>query len=174
MRPFRELPSLSTNDVARFNLSYHETATGCYEWDLCRYEQGYGRFTTGGHCWLAHRISYQIHVGKYKPEYVVRHIVCDNPPCVNPNHLSVGTQLDNVRDCIRKGRSNYGVRNSHSKLTSTKVIAIRSLVKAGYSYASIAPQFGIRWQSVQSIVDGNSYGWLDDNGYDKRAGRCVV
>src|SRR3990167_8971461 len=76
----------------------------CWEWQGGTQSKGYGSFSINCKTYNAHRISFTIHNG-YMPTLNVLH-TCDNRRCVNPNHLWEGTQLDNVRDMHRKGRSN--------------------------------------------------------------------
>ena len=75
----------------------------CWEWTGCKNEDGYGLVTYRGELTSTHRISWRIHFGCIPEDKKVLH-TCDNPACVNPKHLWLGTQLDNVRDCISKGR----------------------------------------------------------------------
>lgn len=78
------------------------TESGCWEWTGWR-AHGYGYFFHEGKDQRAHRVSYELFVGSIPDGLVVMHS-CDNRPCVNPDHLSVGTQADNVRDMVAKGR----------------------------------------------------------------------
>lgn len=82
----------------------------CWIWTGPTNNHGYGRF---GGSRYAHRVSYQLAHGPIPPGMVVLHR-CDNPPCVNPDHLSLGTQRDNVRDMVTKGRHNPGGFRSRS------------------------------------------------------------
>lgn len=82
----------------------------CWEWQGYRIDKGYGRLRHEGGKKLAHRVSYEAFVGAIPDGMCVLH-KCDNPPCVNPDHLFLGTNLDNVKDCINKGR-HKGVYNS--------------------------------------------------------------
>jgi hypothetical protein len=78
--------------------------TGCWLWVGKRDHNGYGRFTVERKTWAAHRYSWLLHRGEDPGRAVVRHLVCDNPPCVNPAHLAIGTQQDNIKDMHAKGR----------------------------------------------------------------------
>lgn len=74
----------------------------CWEWQGSRNKQHYGRVMANGRVQLAHRLAYELAHGAV-PEQLILH-ACDNPPCVNPAHLFPGSQADNVRDMIAKGR----------------------------------------------------------------------
>jgi len=78
----------------------------CWEWIGARGARGYGKMTAGprgsGHV-RAHRVSWELAFGPVPDGLWVLH-TCDNPPCVRPDHLWLGTRLDNMRDCARKGR----------------------------------------------------------------------
>ncbi len=74
----------------------------CWEWEGSRNKDGYGTFKIGNDVVLAHRFAYQYIYGK-TPKQVMHK--CDNPPCVNPDHLFSGTQFDNMRDKQLKGRA---------------------------------------------------------------------
>lgn len=93
-------------DLARFWAKVNR-GTGCWEWLGERNNKGYGRFPTYSRDsrkrLLAHRVSYTLHHGQIPAGMVVMH-ACDNPGCVNPEHLSIGTQQDNLRDALAKGR----------------------------------------------------------------------
>ena len=76
----------------------------CWCWTATVNSKGYGSMSINGKSYSAHRVSFYIHNG-YLPRLNVLHS-CDTPRCVNPKHLFLGTQLDNVRDMIEKGRAN--------------------------------------------------------------------
>ena len=106
-----------------------EPCEGCWEWKGNRNTTGYGQIRVGrkGPSYLAHRISYELHKGPIPDGKIVRHI-CDNPSCVNPDHLEVGTHKDNAQDCIDRGRRARRIRphTRMRKLTDDQVRAIRA------------------------------------------------
>lgn len=101
---------------------------GCWLWLGATYRKGYGHFRRKiNGKWVmykAHRYSYKYFYGKLSENQLVLHI-CDNPPCVNPNHLFVGTHKDNSEDCVKKGRHKWGI---HSKINSEIAEKIRASV----------------------------------------------
>jgi hypothetical protein len=73
------------------------TADGCWEWNAGRVPAGYGTVKIGGKNRMTHRVAYEVLVGRIPPGMEVCH-ECDNPPCINPDHLWIGTHADNMRD----------------------------------------------------------------------------
>lgn len=110
--------------------AYPEPNTGCWIWGASCNEFGYGvaRFNINGIKFhLAHRFSYYHHLGVFDQKLSVCHL-CDNPSCVNPDHLFLGTHEDNMRDMHKKGRSSdvNGELNPNAKIKIANVAAIRS------------------------------------------------
>ena len=118
--------------VDRFFRSFIVDASGCWIWQANKGRRGYGLMKDRGVRHIAHRFSYQYHHGPIPDGHVVLHS-CDVPSCVNPDHLSTGTQLDNVRDSVQKGRR-------YSALTDSDVRFIRT---CGMSLSNISARFGI-------------------------------
>ena len=101
---------------------------------------------------LAHRVAYEISVDEIPDGMFVLH-KSDNRKCVNPKHLFLGTNADNVKDMIKKGRQAKGERNGRSKLTEEEVIMIRNLYATGdFTYNKLASLFPVCSRSIQSIV----------------------
>jgi hypothetical protein len=121
----------------------------CWEWTGARHPQGYGLIRTMTGMNRAHRVSYEISNGAIPTGLMVRH-KCDNPSCVNPEHLAIGTALDNVHDRVARGRSadRRGERHPLAKLNSVSVEHIRASPLPGKSLAEI---FGVSQASVSLI-----------------------
>jgi ribosome-binding protein aMBF1 (putative translation factor) len=104
-----------------------------------------------GHIETAHRISWQLHNGPIPPGMFVCHR-CDNPPCVNPDHLFLGTHADNLRDASRKGRMRLGANNINAKLSEDTVRIIRALSASGLSQNTLSKQFGVAQVTIHKII----------------------
>jgi len=135
----------------------------CWPWLGARTSAGYGHFYVGGAHYYAHRFSYEIHVGPISDDlYVCHH--CDNPPCVNPAHLFLGTHVDNMHDMNRKGRGRRpilrGADSHRAKLTTGDVVRIRELLASGESGVAIAASFGVSASAISSIRRGQT--WLSN------------
>lgn len=130
--------------------------SGCWEWQRACLPNGYGQISIGNQRQAyAHRVSYFVFNGPISEGLLVRH-KCDNPCCVNPEHLEVGTQKDNMQDCKKRGRLSAppvarGKDNNKTKLTEEQVAFI---VKSTKSNRELAEMFGvsqaaIRWRKQQ-------------------------
>ena len=97
----------------------------CWEWTMGSTPKGYGQIRDSGRTLLAHRVSWALAHGPIPAGLCVLHH-CDNPPCVNPTHLFLGTRTDNARDCGRKGRRPKGSAHGRAKLTEADVRMIRT------------------------------------------------
>ena len=133
----------------------------CWEWQGYTNDSGYGQFRCGNGALLrAHRISYEIHKGAIPDGLIILH-KCDNPRCVNPDHLSVGTHADNIHDMDQKGRRinspHYGESHGMSKLTAELVRQIRSLADSGVSYEEIGRRFAISANHAGRIAKRESW-----------------
>jgi hypothetical protein len=149
----------------------------CWIWTGWRSSKGYGRSRSVGRWLFAHRVSWELANGPIPSGLLVCHH-CDNPPCVNPAHLFVGTNSDNMRDCISKGRNGActhpervarGSRHSsvthpelvqrgsshcRAKLTEADIPVIRSRVKRGESRRAVSKDYGVSAVVIGEIVKG--------------------
>jgi len=131
----------------------------CWEWLSVKLPSGYGKFQLNYKNPLAHRVSWAIHKGSIPSGMCVCH-KCDNPSCVNPNHLFLGTRLDNVRDMDKKRRGNRAKGSNHykSKLVESDAIKIRELYKTGnYSRIELGKMFGVSDKNIHPIVNRETW-----------------
>jgi hypothetical protein len=106
-------------EKARLENKYKITEGGCWEWTSYKNACGYGTLRIDGRSQLAHRASYEQFIGHIPEGLNVNH-KCDNPACINPEHLWIGTQLENIADMVTKGRQVSGPNNPKRKIRPTK------------------------------------------------------
>ena len=131
--------------------AYPITETGCWIWMGGCSVRGYGQIESFGKKHLAHRVSYKLFKGDIPEDRVVCHR-CDNVSCVNPDHLFVGTQKDNLSDMARKNRSTFGERNARSKLTWDQVDQIKALRKSGVRVVELSKKFKVSISNINAIL----------------------
>lgn len=124
---------------------------GCWLWTGMRHPDGYGRMVMERKSYLAHRVAFEHYNGPIVDGLCVRH-KCDNPRCVNPDHLELGTHTDNMRDKHARGRARFsdrrGTRNTQVKLTEDQVLRIREDKR---TLKAIAAEYGISEASASLI-----------------------
>lgn len=136
----------------------------CWLWKGSVDDKGYGRinvtFCSGKRFLiLAHRLSYRLFRGKVRGLFVCHH--CDNPACVNPHHLFLGTHQDNMGDKVRKGRQIRGEDNVHAKLTGADVMRVRELAATRrYTDRQLAKMFGVSDVNIHDIIVGKTWRYL--------------
>lgn len=123
--------------------------TPCQEYDGLRSREGYGRVQLGGAQVWAHRLAYAMGHGIDPAGKVVRHI-CNNPPCVNPDHLVLGTNAENMADKILSGVVR-GENNPAAKLGEQDARGARCLLALGVRKSTIAAILGVTKQMVRRI-----------------------
>lgn len=137
------------------------TGEGCWEISGYRNPKGYGTFSFDGRQILAHRAAWMLRYGAIPDGMFVCHR-CDNPPCVNPHHLFLGTAADNNADMDLKGRRRSrtltGEDHGRAVLTQADVDLIRSSYAAGgHTHQSLASRFGVSRSQIQRVVAGQSW-----------------
>ncbi|HGM6611866.1 HNH endonuclease signature motif containing protein [Stenotrophomonas maltophilia] len=146
-------------DKQRFldKVSGSSDSRSCWTWTGAKLPRGYGRFYYRGRAQYAHRVSLRLLRGADVPDHLVVMHSCDNPSCVNPDHLSVGTQRDNMRDASAKGRVIHaqdwrGSKNPKARLTESCRLRLIADSLRGISNRALSDQYGITITRVQQIV----------------------
>jgi hypothetical protein len=127
----------------------------CWEWQAARTTAGYGEYRST----YAHRHAYELAVGPIPRGLFVLHH-CDNPPCVRPDHLWLGTNADNMRDMVAKGRGLRGSAQPMAKLTEPDIPEIRRLAASGMSRTEIGRRYGVTYTAISHVLAGRTWGWL--------------
>lgn len=134
----------------------------CWQWKGCT-ARGYGIISFKGKSYKAHRISMYIEKGEMPPANLVVCHKCDNPTCVNPNHLFVGTTQDNQTDMKNKGRSLYGERNGNCKTTEYDVKRMRIMRAFNMPRDRIAKAFGMSETHTSRILKKEVFSYIASN-----------
>jgi hypothetical protein len=129
----------------------YEPNTGCHLWTGHLDKDGYGQITVAkGVIRKPHRVRYEMTRGPIPNGLYVLH-KCDTPACVNPDHLFLGTQKENIHDAAAKGRRAVGERHPGAKLRAIDVKRIRERLRAGHTQVAIAKDYGISQDTVSKI-----------------------
>ena len=152
-----------TEDVARrfvAKVTVREP-DACWPWLAYTDRGGYGRFWDGDKLVQAHRFAWMLTNGSIPAGLLVLHR-CDAPGCVNPGHLFLGTQADNLADMRAKGRAVYGGNrgewNGHAKLTADEVRAIYARYHAGGTFQrKLATEYGVCVSQISNITRGGNW-----------------
>lgn len=135
--------------------------TGCWEWQGAKTATGYGRMKVDNKAWMAHRYSLKCHLGReLKDGCVVLH-TCDNPCCINPEHLREGTQKENMQDCKQKARLGpRGGRHNKLPVQSASEERIKKVINAhnrGWKPSAISSYFKLSPAWVSKVIQDYLY-----------------
>lgn len=151
-----------------------DTVTGCWNWTGSKNSKGYGylggkingkRYVPAGQNMLAHRVSWIVHVGDIPDSDAAHGTVvmhkCDNPACINPDHLQLGTQADNVRDMVEKGRRpprkvKCGVEHHRTAVTSQADIDL--ICSTQGDTKALAEKLGVSISTIKKVRRRNGAG----------------
>ena len=139
--------------LERFWNQVNKTET-CWVWAGDTDKDGYGRLWNNEKkgSERTHRLSWEIHNGPIPSDQQVLH-QCDNPPCIRPNHLFLGTNTDNNNDAITKGRNPQGEWHGRAKVNTEQVREIRRRYREeGVSQQRLADKYGLKQTTVSQIV----------------------
>ena len=132
---------------------------GCWLWTGSSGPNRYGEVRLNGRRMGAHRMAWILAYGAIPDGISVLHH-CDNPPCVRPDHLFLGTDNDNIQDMIRKGRNRPGSGERHAlhKLTDEKVARIRAIyAQGGVSQIELATEYGVDESVISRAITGRTW-----------------
>jgi hypothetical protein len=130
-----------------------DPASGCWIWNGSTNDNGYGTILLNYNVLLAHRVWYVVHVGPTEHDKWVLHR-CDNPPCVNPDHLYLGTPLQNVLDKMER------TPHARTALTFARAQQVRDALleaKCRGDHGRIAEHFGISKSTLSAIASGKRW-----------------
>jgi len=144
-------------------------ADECWPWTGFKNAKGYGMLADHrkNRPKPAHRQSYELHKGPIPVGLIVRH-TCDNPSCVNPRHLLVGTHAENARDCVERRRHPWqhtkyrwpGESHPGAKLTADQVLSIREEYAQGATQKRLGQKYGVHHSTISLIVRRKKWGHL--------------
>lgn len=142
----------------------------CWLWTASLNATGYGQIGSGrgAHATrervrplLAHRVSWELHHGEPPPDNLCVCHRCDNPRCVNPGHLFLGTMGDNMRDKVAKGRARSGALrgedHGNAVLTQAQADSIRARIAAGEKKIDLRREFGVSRNTIRRVAGGKTY-----------------
>lgn len=149
--------------MERFMRHVRQLDSGCWEWTgaRCGERQGRGQSSLpGGRKTLAYRVAWILHRGPIPSGMKVCHR-CDVPLCVNPDHLFLGTQKENIQDAVKKGHmrgpGTRGETHSRARLTEVQVLEIRRRAAGPINVCAIAREYGVSRGTVRLILDGTNW-----------------
>lgn len=149
--------------------------SACWVWKACLQGTGYGQAVVGRRRMGAHRLAWILERGPIVDGLFVLHH-CDTRPCVNPSHLYLGTQKDNMRDCWERGRAAFqkdaaavrarsgapGTRHSRAKLTEVSAAElIQRYRRGGITQRALAAEYGVHQSIISEVINGKRWPHVD-------------
>ena len=169
----RQLADFTERDKEKFQLKYtkdgpqpqgspaYQGLGKCWQWTAGAFNHGYGSYDTSIGTISAHRFAFILKNGSLKKADLILHR-CDNPKCVNPDHLFTGTPMDNSRDRVQKQKGNSnGDERGKRKLTKEAVIEIRRLRDDGLSLNILAARYGVTKITISSAALRKTWAWVE-------------
>ena len=152
---------LGLKDNERF-LKYCKKENGLLYWKGATNKKGYGIFSINRHCYLAHRVAYSLFIGSKIPEGMCVLHKNDQPSCVDPSVLYLGTYADNAQDRENRSRGNHvkGIYQGSAKLSPRKVKDIRKRNKEGISMAKLGERYGVSSSCINRVIQKETWGWV--------------
>ena len=139
-------PSATLSERLFRGMPQQADENGCLNWTRSKNRSGYGQLKFKGKLHHAHRLSWELYHQRPIPDGAYILHSCDNPACINPEHLHTGTHADNMREKGERGR----VKNR--TFTESEVIKIRQIAASGISQAEIARELGVGVTTVSYII----------------------
>lgn len=158
-------PKIPRTTLTLLKLRTIVDGNGCWIWQGAVSDKGYGSLTLNGKRKQVHRHAKELRIGrKLLRTEILRH-TCDMPACINPKHLLIGTHLDNVHDCIKKGRFknpplHKGEEQHSAKLTEQDVKYIRRTHRKIHSVNFLAKKFNVSRKSITNAAVRRTWAWL--------------
>ena len=133
---------------------------GCWIWNASTRSNGYGKFRVKGMYWGAHRFSFFMFIGPVPHDLFVCHS-CDNKSCVNPDHLWLGSNKDNLDDAVRKGLHGKNLKRGETQhasiFTDADVLIMRRLANKNFTHGQIADLFDVERRCVSKVISRTTW-----------------
>lgn len=150
----RYLLGTGNTPEARFWSRVDRSGT-CWLWKGSTANDGYGSVTWNGRLYRCSHVAIFLTHGQWPARFVLHK--CDNPPCVNPEHLYEGGHVENSQDKVSRGRQSRGEKHGNSKLTEMQVVEIKKLIAARATQTEIARRFGVDQSAISLIATGKMW-----------------